>query len=93
MGWVKSTTGDVVAQGVVDYPNHDIYNYGGRTPIRSKAKEASFDLSETASHGYNYYKTVKGYEPPAHVDKEYHEKVNDYTKNISNAIFSPGITF
>jgi hypothetical protein len=78
---------------VVDYPTREIYSYGGRTPVRKAYGEAAFDLNETASNGYKYFSDAKGgSEAPNHDDKDYHEQVNDYPKNISDAIFSPGLT-
>jgi len=93
MGYVKSQHGDREAQGVIEYPNQDLYSFGGKTRIQTAAKQAELSVHEQASNGFNYFQTVKGdTNMPVEVNKEYHEEVNDYQKNISNAIFSPGLS-
>lgn len=92
-GYLKSQHGDKEAQGVIEYPNQDLYSFGGKTRIHTAAKEAELPLDEQASNGFNYFQSAKGdTNIPVGVDKEYHEQVNDYQKNISNGIFSPGLS-
>lgn len=51
------------------------------------------DLDEVASKGYSYYNTLLGKKNNEYVyQKDYHENVNDYQKNISQSIFTPGNT-
>jgi hypothetical protein len=91
-GYVKAHQGDRRVQGVIEYPNQDIYAFGGKTKITSAMDEASIDLDQTATHGLQYFDSVRPETAaPKQVDKEYHEHVNDYTKNISQGIFSPGL--
>lgn len=85
--------GDRKVQGVLNYKNKDLYAYGGKSRIDSAYKEANIDLDGTASDGFHYYEHVRGNEhQPKVYEKEYHEEVNDYTKNISQGIFSQGLT-
>jgi len=79
-------------QGVIEYPNQDLYAFGGKTKITSAMDEASMDLDQSATKGLQYFDGVRPETAaPKHVDKEFHERVNDYTKNISQGIFSPGL--
>ena len=54
--------------------------------------QAEADLNDSASGGHSYFEVVRGVEQPAGYEKEYHEEVNDYQKNISDGIFSPGLS-
>ena len=93
IGWVKSQHGDRKIQGVLNYKNHDLYSYGGKSHISKAFGEANLDLNDAASENHHYYESVRGAEKEPRVyEKEYHEEVNDYTKNLSQGVFSPGLT-
>ena len=92
MGYINARQGDRKVQGVIDYKNQDLYSFGGKSHIRKAYGEASLDLKDAACKG-NYYFENKGRpESVMVVEKEYHERVNDYTKNISQGIFFPSLT-
>ena len=92
LGYVRSSQGDRRVQGVIDYKNQDLYSFGGRTRIQSAMPNAEADLNNSASGGCSYFEVVKGIQQPDGYEKEYHEEVNDYQKNISDGIFSPGLS-
>jgi len=54
--------------------------------------QAEGNLDDSASRGHSYFEVVKGIEQPDAYDKDYHEEVNDYQKNVSDGIFSPGLS-
>ena len=83
LGYVKASKGDRRVQGVIDYKNQDLYSFGGKRPITRAYREASNDLNDVACQGKYYFETVKSKEKNKVYEKEYHEEVNDYTKNIS----------
>ena len=91
-GYVKASKGDRRVQGVIDYKNQDLYSFGGKRPITRAYREASNDLNDVACQGKYYFETVKSKDKDKVYDKEYHEEVNDYTKNISQAIFFPSMS-
>jgi hypothetical protein len=69
---------------VINYRNHDLYSYGGKSHINSAFPEANLDLDDSASKGNQYYQTVMGDKPDdPKYEKYYHEEVNDYQKNVS----------
>ena len=55
LGYVKAEHGDKKVQGVLNYPNHDLYGYGGISPIQSSYPAADIDLDECASNGFHYF--------------------------------------
>lgn len=92
-GYIHTNKGDSKAQGIINYPNRDVYSYGGKSRIKSAYSNVNSDLDEVASKGYSYYNTLIGRKNNQNVyQKDYHENVNDYQKNISQSIFSPGNT-
>lgn len=93
MGYVKGK-GNKKIQNLIDYPNKDVYSFGGKTKMGASYhhKNAYTGLIEPDS---GFYRTTNKWTQSVDdgelIDKELHEKVNDYTKNISQPIFSPGM--
>ena len=83
-----------VQQGRLSQNNKDGYNFGGKTKYGSLSHHQSaykgyVDSSPWYFNNSNKW-TKTNDEPSQKVYREYSQKVNDYTKNISQSIFSPG---
>lgn len=93
--FVKSK-GNKQVQDVLDHKNRGVYSYGGNTKIGARfhhknANHALVDYEPTFSRTANRWtKSVDSSKQP--ITKELHHRVNDYQKNISQSIFSPGMT-
>jgi hypothetical protein len=85
--------GNKKIQNLIDHPNRDVYSYGGKTKMGNAYhhKNSYTGLIEPDS---GFYRTTNKWTQSVDdgqvIQKEHHEKVNDYTKNISQTIFSPG---
>ncbi len=54
-GYIHTSKGDSKAQGILNYPNKDVYSYGGKSRINSAYSQVNEDLDDVASRGYSYY--------------------------------------
>ncbi len=88
--------GNKEVQNVIDHRNRGVYSYGGKTKIGGRfhhknAHHALVDyepsFTRTATRWNQSVDCAK-----TKISKELHYKVNDYQKNISQNIFSPGKT-
>jgi len=88
--------GNKRVQNIIDHKNRGVYSYGGKTKIGSRFHHKNThhalvdyepDFSRTANR---WNKSVDA--SKILIDKEFHNQVNDYHKNISSTIFSPGQT-
>ena len=77
--------------------NRDGYSFGGKTRFGDlhHHKNAYTGMTELnpayyVSKNSKWSKSID--ESALKVNREYNQKVNDYTKNISQSIFSPGLT-
>jgi hypothetical protein len=86
--------GNKNTQDVIDYKNRDVYSFGGKTKIKKKYHHINAD---EGLHEYNPIFSKTGSKWTQSVDRsqkviyrEYNQQVNDYSKNVSDNIFSPG---
>ena len=70
--------------------NQTFYSFGGKTPIRTSLSKGPV-VNATFSTIADQYSPVKE-EPIRVIKKDLLVKVQDYTKNISQEIFTPGMT-
>lgn len=89
------TKGNKDIQEIIDYKNKGVYSYGGRSNIGSGFQHKN---AYDALAGYNpdfsqtFNKWTRSMDGSSQIiEREYNQKVNDYTKNISQSIFSPGL--
>lgn len=76
--------------------NKDGYSFGGKTKLgnmyhHKNAYTGLADFNNASCMSNNKFWKSTSWDPTK-VYREYNQKVNDYTKNISQGIFSPGLT-
>lgn len=85
--------GNKSIQNIIDYKNKDVYRFGGKTQIGAPShhKTAQNTMSEFER---DYYKTTSNWANVNHsqtIARDAHVMVNDYSKNVSQPIFNPGM--
>ena len=87
--------GNKSIQNIIDYKNRDVYRFGGKTRIGSAHhhRDAQRNMSE---YEQNFYQTNNKWTQSTDlrsntIVKDKHVQVNDYSKNVSQAIFNPGM--
>jgi hypothetical protein len=92
--YIKSK-GNKSIQNIIDYKNKDVYRFGGHTQMGdiSHNSDAQRKMSE---YERDYYKTTNNWAQSQDggkqtITRDPHVKVNDYSKNFSQAIFNPGM--
>lgn len=86
--------GNTKIQSIIDHKNRDVYSFGGKTRIGQRYHHKNV---EEALHEYDPMFSKTGNKWTQSVDntqkiiyRNYNHRVNDYSKNVSDNIFSPG---
>lgn len=87
--------GNKSVQGVLDYKNKGVYSYGGKTKIggrlhHKKANSGFDDLNQNYLDTMNKWSQSIDSASPT-IERDYNQRVNDYSKNVSQTIFNPGL--
>lgn len=88
------TKGNSNIQNVIDYKNKSVYGYGGKTNITNRwnhqnSHHALVDYSPGFHTTSKWNQSVDS--APRVIERDYNHKVNDYSKNVSQTIFTPGL--
>lgn len=80
------------ANKIIDYKNQDIYSFGGTTHINKAYTTTKKSPLGQMDAGDEFYFGTYLKKPETNIIyRNEAERVNDYTKNISQNIFNPGI--
>lgn len=86
--------GNKSIQGIIDYKNRGVYSYGGKSKIGSQPhhnQSSEYDCYDPMITQFSnkWSQSVDG--TAQIIEKDYHTRVNDYSKNVSQPIFNPGL--